>query len=404
MGDFCEIDLTWTKHQFTERILPQRYLATLTDNGFVQCELDRRWSPRSCDVATLITQARSVYIFAVGYLVTHQDRYRIAACHCADFLLRYFKDSVHGGYYWSVGCRGDLRSKSKHAPGHAQLLLAFCALYRATNDMSYLKYAMGVADNLRTRFRDPHGGVSRSLKQTWEDPETRRFLTPITHAVESYLFLADTLKYAFPRQNHYHENHRNTVLAEVRRLADFLIEKSNPLQNGGFPEFFAITWRPLAEKDGGVYSSGHQFMWAWLLSVCAEVGFPDKYQVLADRLLKNGIKLGLCDNGAIRSYTNKIGSVKPGNTLWWEQAEAIRAISYYIARHDRNDLVHHQRKLVEFANNHFIDPEYGGWYYALRPDGTVFQDEKGNPWKVDYHQASLCYECCRVQDTVATRF
>jgi mannose/cellobiose epimerase-like protein (N-acyl-D-glucosamine 2-epimerase family) len=59
--------------------------------------------------------------------------------------------------------------------------------------------------------------------------------------------------------------------------------------------------------------------------------------------------------------------------------------------------------MIRFVQNAFVDPEYGGWYYAVGPGITPTELEKGNEWKLDYHVVGMCMEAIRLAERVAVQ-
>ena len=64
----------------------------------------------------------------------------------------------------------------------------------------------------------------------------------------------------------------------------------------------------------------------------------------------------------------------------------------YVARHEATEIVEPLRHSIDFARQHFVDEEYGGWY--LSPPGAGGEPSlvKGNVYKLDYHVVNMCRE------------
>lgn len=47
----------------------------------------------------------------------------------------------------------------------------------------------------------------------------------------------------------------------------------------------------------------------------------------------------------------------------------------------------------EYILNHFIDKEYGEWYWSINEDGSINRnDDKAGFWKCPYHNTRMCLE------------
>lgn len=82
---------------------------------------------------------------------------------------------------------------------------------------------------------------------------------------------------------------------------------------------------------------------------------------------------------------------------WWEQCEAIRALTHFYLRQRRNDLNGPLQKTLEFVKASFIDAEYG-LVSNVVAGVTAQAMEKGNEWKVDYHVVGMCMEAIRLTE------
>ena len=157
--------------------------------------------------------------------------------------------------------------------------------------------------------------------------------------------------------------------------------------------------RPTA---GGRIDVGHQFEWAYLTSFAAENGLPDTYRSYANSFMVNGLALGNdWQAGGIYSPAAPTKSLLHRRRGWWEQCEAIRAFLHFIVRHQRDDLIEPLQKTLHFVQTSLIDPEYGGWYGGIGPDGEPETMEKGDEWKLDYHVVGMCMEAIRLRAKVS---
>ena len=49
-------------------------------------------------------------------------------------------------------------------------------------------------------------------------------------------------------------------------------------------------------------------------------------------------------------------------------------------------------RIWSYADKHFVDHEYGGWYRILNRDGQKYSNEKSPAAKTDYHPLAACFE------------
>ena len=117
-------DAKWHEQALVEGHLAHWLAVAPTETGFLHASVTRAWKPREQKVTDLVTQSRLIYVLISGYEVTGDSRYLDAARRGADFLLRHFPDSVHGGLFRIVDTEGRVVSDSKHAYGHAFAIFA----------------------------------------------------------------------------------------------------------------------------------------------------------------------------------------------------------------------------------------------------------------------------------------
>ena len=76
-------------------------------------------------------------------------------------------------------------------------------------------------------------------------------------------------------------------------------------RSGYLPEVYDENWKPLPADKSGRIDPGHQFEWAFLLSLAFEKGFPQRYLTIGERLLEYGMKVAYdSENGGIFSNSD----------------------------------------------------------------------------------------------------
>jgi mannose/cellobiose epimerase-like protein (N-acyl-D-glucosamine 2-epimerase family) len=108
-------------------------------------------------------------------------------------------------------------------------------------------------------------------------------------------------------------------------------------------------------------------------------------------------------NGGTYSPASPNGLLINQQKGWWEQCEAIRALTHFYLRQRRNDLNGPLQRALEFVKASLIDPQYGGWYQRVGPGVPARAMEKGNEWKVDYHVVGMCMEAIRLTQQAASK-
>jgi mannose/cellobiose epimerase-like protein (N-acyl-D-glucosamine 2-epimerase family) len=386
MTDLSE-KLNWFREHLTNDILPRWLTHARTENGLFFPHLGRNWEQRYKDICTLVSQCRLIYNFSVGYRLTGQTEYLEAVNHGADALLRYFRDSEQGGWWYSCNLNGEVLDFQKDLYGHAFAIFGLTHAAIVTDREDLKCEAFDTWETVRSRFRDAHGGFAGKLTRSFAPAPHTPSQNPIMHLFEALLTL-DTL------------DDSGRVRQGGEEVAAFVLNRLIRKSDGILPELFDADWRELSAENGGRIDVGHAFEWAYLLSRAAECNWPQDYLKPAERLLGNGLALGYdATGGGIISPVMPDG--RPASPLkgWWEQCEAIRALLHFGVVRGRAEVWEPLEKVIAFARDNFIDEEYGGWF--MRPPaagGGQASFDKGSEWKVDYHVVGMCAEAIRLTE------
>lgn len=349
--------------------------ATSTSNGFYRTRLNRYWQPHRAQSATLVSQTRLLYVFGVGYELTHDETYREAVVRGADFLLKYFHDNKYNGWYWRVSPQGEVLDERKLTYGHAFAIFGLSHAYRVTKDSRYRQAALDTWQIIKTKLRDTSGGYVKESDRTFVKQKNDRSQNPVMHLFEAMLALHDATE--LPE-----------ILHDAELIADFVIDKLYQQENGWIPELYNETWQAIPQEQGGHIDIGHQFEWSYLLSRAVEKGMPEGLLDIGQRLLNTALALGF--NATTGGVYNTLGydkHIQDAKTGWWQQCELIKSIMRYAIMHRHDDYWVHVNKALLFADRKLIDHEYGGWY-----PNTAGGVNKGSVWKVGYHVTGMYSE------------
>lgn len=468
--------------------------AAPTPSGFFIEKIARDWTPntRAAEV-NVVAQSRLVYIFArcatlPFALAALRERCRAAATSGAEFVLRHFVDATHGGVFWSVGSSGRVRDDHKDAYGHAFALLALTHAFTLTADDRYRAAAAAVWRSVRERMRDEracaalqraHAGLSpclalwQSMPRDWSSPHgrrpdaTSRSQNPLMHTFEALLALYGATRDAallgdigalarlatsvlFQREGAACGDERPSPehsCAEQAKwgkcgqswMRGFCCQSCGhhaaaTAAGQGLRGYVAETldedWRP---QPSSPIAIGHQYEWATLLSLAAELGaLPapvDDFMAVARQLLETGLRIGYDEqHGGVFYWADSSGSVvkspwdstSPQRKEYWVQAEVLRAFSRFAGpltsdglplygasspeakgvRADGSastDLWPRFTQTLAFVRESLADSRYGGWFQYDDP-GTSRNHrplEKGNEWKSGYHVVTAHLEVLR---------
>ena len=365
------IDEEWFRHSLVEDNLRHWLRAAPLPNGFFRPNLDREWRPANDQTATLVSQSRLLFVFATGYEVTKDAAYLDALQSGGRFLLKYFRDFTHGGWFWSVAPDGSVLDSSKDSYGHAFAIFGLSHAFRVSRDTQFGTAAMETWDVLKSKMFDSQGGLRSKANTDFTRTTGGNSQNPIMHLFEALLALHDATK-------------SPVVFEDARKLVEFVVTRLYRKDEGCIPEAFGPEWKPVAPPAKEWVEMGHQPEWAFLLSRAVEKGFPERFMTIGNQLLDYSMKKG---------YDPQDGGLTegPGNAGkgLWQQCEFLRALMRYASQHGRDDLWQAFDQSLALVKRDFIDTEFGGWYQ--RPSS-----DKGNVWKVGYHETGMYLEAMRI--------
>ena len=381
---------TWLR---SEALRLLRFFRATVDPGgrFVELDDERRPMPTGCPPATeprqsLLTVARAVHGYALGELVGVPGSRPIVA-RGLDVLWTEHRDTVNGGYVEATGSPSATVS-TKSAYGHAFVLLAASSGMAAGHDVARALYddVLGV---IGEHFWSPEEGASReAFSADWSELEDYRGANSNMHMCEAFLAASDVAG-------------DDELAARALRIAQLLIGDRARGNGWLLPEHYDSSWRPELEYNRDLpdhpfrpygVTIGHLLEWSRLvLSTWLATGRRDTWLVeAAEALFDRAVALGWDrEHGGLAYTVGWDGTPVNDDHYWWPVAEGIGASSYL------GELVggvHYEewyRRFWDFAAEHLIDAERGGWYAQL----DVANRRKVHPWygKPDlYHALQAC--------------
>lgn len=347
------IDAEWHRQRLIEGHLSKWLAVAPTESGLFLTAFDRQWKPTRATDGDLTGHSRLIYAMLVGYELTHDRRYLEAATRGADFLLRRFRDPVHGGYFDRVSADGKIISDVKGTYGHAFALFALSHMFRVTREEPYRVAAMSTWREINTKLRDASGGFRPQAPRDFGPAAPGgRTQNPLMHLFEALLALREAT--GDPE-----------ALAGANSVGNFVIYqllKGLPDGSAYIPEWYNEHWQPLPDRDKGGYTDiGHQFEWSHLLISAERLGLSGVYAATSARLLQYALKVGYDEaEGGSFNRADPDGSVNR-DKYWWPQSECARALIAAAAINGQRDLWRRYEQTLALINKEFIDPANGGW-------------------------------------------
>ncbi|UHD47156.1 AGE family epimerase/isomerase [Aureimonas altamirensis] len=346
--------------------------------------LGRDGAPLPDTEQELHTATRLVHAYSLGMAIGFKGAEEMVD-HGMDFILTAHRDSVDGGYFWSVDDDGPVRAE-KLAYGHAFVLLASASAMQAGHPDAAGLMA-DVLSIIEKHFWEP--GLERTRD------ELNRDFSPFStyRGMNANMHLSEALMAAFEAT----EDRR--FLHMAGSILGFFTLSMAPANNWRIPEHYHADWTPDPDYSGDPMfrppgtTPGHSLEFArlllqyWDLSGREDERLPAAARSLVDRALSDSWNEKL---GGLAYTMDVQGQVAIGKRLWWPVTEGIGALASLIKLVPTEADEQWYRRLWSFSEETLIDHAYGGWYPELDDEGKPTDGTfKGKPDLYHSLQATL---------------
>lgn len=338
-----------------------------------------------------VLNARILWSFSAGYAHTNNSRYLTLANRAFNYLTNHFVDAVHGGCYWAVSSAGEPIDTKKHLYAQAFVLYGLSEYYKASHNEQAKHQAISLYHIMVKHGYDPvNGGYFEAFARDWsmlpdqrlssKDANEKKSMNTNLHVLEAFANL-----YLIWPDEELKKHVSNLLLAFADRVVDDA--------TGHLHLFFDEQWR----VKPGVYSYGHDVEASWLLPECAKAINDDSLTSLMEGLavkMATAAFEGLNEHGALWYEYDPYKKHLVKEMHWWPQAEAM--VGFYNAWQTTGNekFLHACTRCWHFIKKQLRTPS-GEWYWGIRDDGSVMDEDKVGIWKCPYHNARACLEMIR---------
>jgi mannobiose 2-epimerase len=360
------------------------------ENGGFHGEISNENLPSANAPKGLVLNARILYTFSSAFLITQEKSYLEAAHRAFDYLVTYFLDQKHGGFYWSLSFDGQKLDGKKQVYGQAFVIYALAEYYKATSNEKAITLAKNTFSLLEKHsFDSINLGYIEALTENWKlltdlrlsdkDQNEKKSMNTHLHVIEAYanLYLVWT------------DNSLKIAIKNLlQNFEDYIINPKTHHLN----LFFTEEW----EVKSSIVSFGHDIEAAWLLQEAAEIiNDEEKVVRFKDLALQLTIATEQClaTNGGLYYEYKPVTKHWIKEFHWWPQAEAMVGFFNTYQNTKAQKHLDNALKSWSFIKTHLKDQQNGEWFWGVNHDYSVMQNyNKAGFWKCPYHNGRACME------------
>ena len=391
------------RNHLTKELLPF-WTTRMKDekNGGYITHFDEDGKDTGEDEKSLIAQTRCLYTIASAHRAGYGNgEYAELAKHGADFLIDKMWDSKHGGFYWMLDRKGNVKIDQKIIYGHSFAIYSLSEYTLATGDQRGVEYAEKVFDLIQKYCVDTmYGGYWEMFQRDWtlNGPDSaggdRKTLDVHMHLMEAFTTLYECSG---------KEVHRRKLLEDIDLLN---IRINHPEYKTGIPQFykdwtiapqikFDIIWgwdrfSEEGEKGNATDNTcyGHNAEFAWLLIHSLKILkinpniYSKTFKIIFDHTINNGIDYEL---GGVYVEGPHSGGVSDKEKEFWQQAEVLIGMLDGVILFRDEKYWEAYKNVHRFVFDKVINKGVGEWYALLTRKGEPIWTHMGHSWKINYH-------------------
>lgn len=354
--------------------------------GFFDLTPEGRPIDTAGQVHPIHISARAVHCFAIADLLGRPGSHAVVD-HGMEMIWSQHRDSVNGGYFWSMKDEAPVDA-TKQGYGHAFVLLAASSAKLVGHPLADRMLA-DVSEVLETRFwEEGAGAIKEEFTADWQPLEGGTY-----RGQNSNMHLTEALMAAFEATG------ERQYLHKAKRIAERIINNAARSVGWRVAEHFDRSWsinrdycHPNEMFRPAGTTPGHWLEWArlilqlWVLDGKREAWMVDA----AEGLFRQSMALGWdASHGGFFYTLDWQDAPDKRMKLWWTACEAVGAAHFLNELRPSQEWETAYRQVWDVLSSAFVDRTYGGWREELtedlQPSFTIF------PGKGDiYHALQAC--------------
>jgi mannobiose 2-epimerase len=337
-----------------------------------------------------VLNARILWTFSSAYRILKDPEYLKIAARAKDYLLEYFFDKEHGGVFWLLDHKGNVKDGKKQIYAQAFAIYGLTEYYRISSDKECLDMAIELFrliekysfDNKLDGYFEAFSmewGIIGDLRLSAKDANEKKTMNTHLHVLEAYSNLFRIWK-------------DDLLKKQLHGLIELFADKIVNNQTFNLKMFFDEEWNDKTD----LVSYGHNIESSWLINEAALVlGDPSVIHKIKNICLKiaDSSKEGLmADGGMMYEKFFTTGHID-SDRHWWVQAETVVGFLNAFTLSGNEEYLNQCLETWRFISDNLIDRKNGEWFWSVDNNRQPnLKDDKAGFWKCPYHDSRMCLE------------
>jgi mannobiose 2-epimerase len=343
-----------------------------------------------------VLNSRILWTFSAAYQLTKSEVYLKTAERAFKYLSDHFIDKEFGGVYWTVDYKGNPLDTKKQIYALAFAIYGVSEYYISSKNEEALSLAIDLYDTiLKYSYDIENGGYIEALTRDWNEMDDLRLSDKDANEKKSM----NTHLHLLEAFGNLYRAWKNEKLEEkISELIYIFLNQIIDRETHHLILFFDEKWNPKSQ----IVSYGHDIEAAWLIEEAAKIiGHKPLLQQVKDQSVNLAIAAsdGLDTDGGLwyEFDLEKDDLIKEKHS--WPQAEAM--IGFFNAWEITgvDSFLKRSFGSWNFIQKHILDKKNGEWFWGIREDNSVMNEDKAGIWKCPYHNSRACLELIkRIKD------
>ena len=339
-----------------------------------------------------VLNSRILWSFSAAFNLTQNKDYLITAERAFKYLRDFFVDKDFGGVYWSVDYKGKSLDTKKQIYAIAFAVYGLSEFYIASKNEEAKELAIELYHIIvKYSYDKENGGYVEAFTREWKETGDLRLSKKDANekkSMNTHLHVLEGFANLYRIWTNEKLNERITELIFI--FMNYIIDP----ETHHLILFFDEKWN----KRSRTISYGHDIEAAWLIEEAAAIIKSKSLLVQVQKqsvLLADASTEGLDSDGGLWYEYDMEKDELIKEKHWWPQAESM--VGFFNAWQITSDEKYLRQSLStwHFIERYILDTKNGEWFWGIKKDYSVMDEDKAGIWKCPYHNSRACIELIR---------